>query len=64
MVIGQNQSTMSNHVKFVAKEGVKISNQTKDYILDIASNDETLLNNYEKFITVGIDPLVNKYKNF
>ena len=59
-------STMSNHVKFVAKEGVKISKpKQKDYILDIASNDGTLLNNYgKKFITVGIDPLVNKYKKF
>ncbi len=59
-------STMSNHVKFVAKEAIKISKpKQKDYILDIASNDGTLLNNYgKKFITVGIDPLVNKYKKF
>ena len=57
---------MSNHVKLVAKEAIKISKpKQKDYILDIASNDGTLLNNYEKeFITVGIDPLVNKYKKF
>ena len=59
-------STMSNHVKLVAKEAIKISKpKQKDYILDIASNDGTLLNNYGKeFITVGIDPLVNKYKKF
>ena len=58
--------TMSNHVKFVAKEAIKISKpKQKDYILDIASNDGTLLNNYgNKFITVGVDPLINKYKKF
>mgnify|MGYP001176259403 FL=1 len=58
--------TMSNHVKYVAKEAIKISRpKQKDYILDIASNDGTLLNNYgNKFITVGIDPLINKYKKF
>tara|TARA_A100001015_G_scaffold259666_1_gene303760 strand:+ start:2876 stop:4102 length:1227 start_codon:yes stop_codon:yes gene_type:complete len=58
--------TMSNHVKFVAKEAIKISKpKQKDYILDIASNDGTLLNNYgKKFITVGVDPLTNKYKKF
>ena len=40
---------MSNHVKFVTKEGVAISKpKQKDYILDIASNDGTLLNNYGK----------------
>jgi hypothetical protein len=33
-----------------------------DYVLDIASNDATLLNYYRKdVIKVGIDPLVNKY---
>ncbi len=58
--------TMSNHVKFVANEAIKLSKpKKKDYILDIASNDGTLLNNYgNKFVTVGIDPLVNKYKKF
>ena len=58
--------TMSNHVKFVSKEAIKISKpKQRDYVLDIASNDGTLLNNYgKKFITVGIDPLVNKYKKF
>ena len=58
--------TMSNHVKSVADEAIRISKpKKKDFILDIASNDGTLLNNYGKeFITVGIDPLVNKYKKF
>ena len=37
----------------------------KDHVLDIASNDATLLNFYPKnVITVGVDPLVNKYKKY
>jgi SAM-dependent methyltransferase len=36
-----------------------------DHVLDIASNDATLLNFYPKnVITVGVDPLVNKYKKY
>ena len=36
-----------------------------EYVLDIASNDGTLLNFYDrKFITVGIDPVINKYKKY
>ena len=57
-------STMRNHVKSVVK---KISKKTKlknnDYVLDIASNDGTLLGYYRnKINTFGIDPLINKYK--
>ena len=57
-------NTMTNHVKFVAQEAINIAKPKKnDFILDIASNDGTLLNFYsKKFYTVGIDPLVNKYK--
>ena len=59
-------STMTNHVK---KTAIEISALTKlkvnDCVLDIASNDGTLLNFYKKnIITVGVDPLVNKYKRF
>ena len=55
--------TMMNHVKDVAK---KLSKKTKleknDSVLDIASNDGSLLNFYNKNIfTVGIDPILNKY---
>ncbi len=59
-------STMTNHVRHVAEEAVKLSKiNKKDYVLDIASNDATLLKYYEKkFITVGIDPLVKKYNKF
>ena len=56
--------TMRRHVKSVVS---KISKRAKlksnDYVLDIASNDGTLLSYYKKSIkTFGIDPLVNKYK--
>ena len=59
-------STMTKHVEHVANEAVKLSKLKKnEYVLDIASNDGTLLNFYSrKFITVGIDPLINKYKNY
>ena len=56
--------TMKDHVKNIAttlKKIVKIRN--RDLVLDIASNDSTLLNCYsKKNIRFGIDPLVNKYK--
>ncbi len=59
-------STMTKHVHYVANEAVKLSKLKKnEYVLDIASNDGTLLNSYDKkFITVGIDPLINKYKKY
>ena len=59
-------STMTKHVQYVAKEAKKLSRLKKnEYVLDIASNDGTLLNFYDKkFIRVGVDPLVNKYKIF
>tara|TARA_B100000989_G_scaffold277021_1_gene237672 strand:- start:2916 stop:4139 length:1224 start_codon:yes stop_codon:yes gene_type:complete len=58
--------TMTNHVKKVVYEAVSIVKPKKnDYILDIASNDGTLLKFYnESFNRVGIDPLVNKYKKY
>tara|TARA_E500000178_G_C17016367_1_gene753175 strand:+ start:316 stop:1533 length:1218 start_codon:yes stop_codon:yes gene_type:complete len=57
--------TMLNHVKAVVK---KLSTKTKlkksDSVLDIASNDASLLNFYGKnILTFGIDPILNKYKN-
>jgi hypothetical protein len=57
-------STMTNHVKQVVKKLSKIvSIQKNDAVLDIASNDATLLNFYKKrsIITFGVDPLVNKF---
>ena len=63
---GINQ-TMVNHVKKVVSI---LSNKTKiknnELVLDIASNDGTLLNFYNKnIVTFGVDPLVKKYlKNY
>ena len=56
--------TMTNHVRNVIKYLSKISKLKKnDHVLDIASNDGTLLNFYDKkIITFGIDPILNKYK--
>ena len=57
-------STMRTHVKSVVdKISKKVKLQGGDYVLDIASNDGTLLSYYKKSIkTFGIDPLVNKYR--
>ena len=58
--------TMTEHLKKTVEKGsglVKL--QITDHVLDIASNDGTLLNFYKKkIVTVGVDPLVNKYKNY
>ena len=58
-------TTMTQHVNSVVKESIKIVKlKKKDPVLDIASNDGTLLNFYKKNIfRVGIDPLIKKYKN-
>jgi len=57
-------ATMTSHVKKITRTLVKIVSVKKnDWVLDIASNDATLLNFYNKnLITFGIDPLVNKFK--
>ena len=58
--------TMTNHVKKTVKQCSTLVNlRAKDHVLDIASNDATLLNFYKNnIITVGVDPLVNKYKKY
>ena len=55
---------MLNHVHKVVKD---LSKKTKikknDFVLDIASNDASLLNFYNaKIKTFGIDPILEKYK--
>jgi hypothetical protein len=57
--------TMTDHVNKIVKEASKFVKLKKnDAVLDIASNDGTLLNFYNKSIVkVGIDPILNKYKN-
>lgn len=59
-------ATMTNHVRMVANEAAKLVRLKKDEaVLDIASNDGTLLNFYKKNIfTVGADPLAKKYKKY
>ena len=58
--------TMTEHLKkAVKKSSSLVKLQANDHVLDIASNDGTLLNFYEKkIVTVGVDPLVNKYKSY
>ena len=58
--------TMRDHMNDIR---LMLSSKSKltqgDYVLDIASNDATLLNFYsKKVIKVGVDPLVNKYFKF
>ena len=57
-------TTMVNHLKKVVSEASKKAKlKNGDMVLDIASNDGTLLKNYSnKIVTFGIDPLINKYK--
>ena len=59
-------STMTLHVKDIVNEiSKKINLKKDDIVLDIASNDATLLNFYnKKLIRVGIDPLIKKYKDY
>ena len=56
--------TMVDHLKKVVLKAAKKTNlKENEMVLDIASNDATLLKNYPKtIITFGIDPLINKFK--
>jgi len=58
--------TMTKHVRDVVYDSIKLVKLKKnDAVLDIASNDGTLLNYYKKNIfTVGIDPLIKKYQSY
>ncbi|MDA9605012.1 class I SAM-dependent methyltransferase [Candidatus Pelagibacter sp.] len=59
-------STMTNHVRNIVYEAQKLSKIKKgEFVLDIASNDGTMLNFYQKdLITVGIDPILSKFNKF
>lgn len=59
-------NTMIKHMEKISKIlCIKADLKSNDFILDIASNDGTLLNFYDKnVIKVGIDPLISKYKNY
>ena len=59
--------TMVRHLTGVTdaiKKTIKL--KTGDYVLDIASNDATLLKSYKssRINYVGIDPTINKFKKF
>jgi hypothetical protein len=58
--------TMTTHVKQIVKKSSNLVNlKAADHVLDIASNDATLLNFYPKnIITAGVDPLADKYKKY
>lgn len=57
--------TMINHLSGIVKDiNRKINISKNDVVLDIASNDGTLLSNYNRgVIKIGIDPILNKYKS-
>ena len=60
---GINQ-TMRTHLKNVVKLAKKVELKNGDNVLDIASNDGTLLNYYQKnVVKVGVDPVLNKFKS-
>ncbi len=53
---------LTNTVKLLSKKSKLKKNE---YVLDIASNDGTLLNQYKKgVIKVGIDPIINKFSKY
>ena len=58
--------TMTEHMKNIMKNLTrKINFKKGDCVLDIASNDGTLLNFFDKkLVKFGVDPLVNKYSKF
>lgn len=56
--------TMTKHLTGIVKKIYKIKKLSKkSVVLDIASNDGTLLNAYKKNVTkIGIDPILNRFK--
>ena len=57
-------STMREHLSDITKKIIKLKKLDKNSIvLDIASNDGTLLNSYpKKIIKIGIDPVLKRFK--
>ena len=58
--------TMNNHLETITRDIEKIINfKKKDVVLDIASNDATLLKKYKsnKIVKFGIDPTIKKFKS-
>jgi hypothetical protein len=58
---------MTNHLIDISKKLTKLTKLKKnDFVLDIASNDGTLLNSYKTYgiKKIGIDPIISKFKKF
>ena len=57
-------STMTKHLSGIAKKVKKFKKLTKNNIvMDIASNDGTLLNSYNKAVQkIGVDPILKRFK--
>ena len=57
-------STMKNHLSKITLKVRKLKKLTKtSIVIDIASNDGTLLNSYNKdVVKVGIDPILKRFK--
>ncbi|MDA7467823.1 class I SAM-dependent methyltransferase [Candidatus Pelagibacter ubique] len=57
-------STMKNHLSALTKKIQKLKELTnKNIVMDIASNDGTLLNSYKgNIIKIGCDPILNRFK--
>lgn len=58
--------TMTNHLHKTANKIEKLARlRSGDCVIDIASNDGTLLNGYKKnLVLVGIDPIINKFSQY
>ena len=59
-------NTMKNHLKQIVDQASALAKVQKgDVVLDIASNDGTLLHCYDdSLIRVGIDPTIRQYKDY
>ena len=59
-----NQTMIDHLKKKVVYLENKYLNRSNDIVLDIGSNDGTLLNSYSKKVKkIGIDPTINKFKH-
>jgi hypothetical protein len=59
--------SMMDHLKTISEKCLRIANPDKnDIVLDIGSNDATLLKSYPQtdYRLMGIDPLIKKFKPF